>query len=121
MLPGGMIRLANGIAVGLEAARTPSCDRITYRGNAGYISVQERNHGLQWGITMTPFKYSVGSWHVSTYLNGKKTSSGFNRTVKHAYKPHGDLQVRAGKTFHVQAKVVNKYGTFVNVPNACHT
>jgi hypothetical protein len=119
---GGMVRA--GSSVNLPAAATasyPSCHSITYRGNAGYIAVQEKNHRLSWGIRMTPLKYSIGKWNVSTYLSGKKTSSGFNRTVKVGYVPHGSLTVPGNKIFHVQAKVVGPYGTFVNVPNACRT
>lgn len=70
---------------------------------------------------MTPFKYSIGRWNVSTYLSGKKTTSGFNRTVTVGYRPHGSLKVPSGKVFHVQAKVVGPDGTFVNAPNACRT
>jgi hypothetical protein len=58
---------------------------------------------------------------VNTYLSGKKTTSGFHRTVTKGYIPHGSLAVPAGKVFHVQAKVVGPNGTFVNVPNACRT
>lgn len=119
---GGMVRA--GSSVNLPAAATasyPSCHSITYRGNAGHISVQENNHRLQWGITMTPLKYSIGKWSVSTYLSGKKTTSGFNRTVKVGYIPHRSLSVPGNKIFHVSAKVVGPYGTFVNVPNACRT
>jgi hypothetical protein len=125
VLPGGMVRAANGTAAGalrdISAKARPRCTRVEYKGNAGYIAVQERNHRLQWGIVMTPRKYSVGKWNVSTYLSGRKTSSGFNRTVTAPYIPHGSLSVPANKVFHVQAKVVTRYGTFVNVPNACTT
>jgi len=119
---GGMVRPGSSVNLPAAAAASyPSCHSITYRGNAGYISVQEKNHRLQWGITMTPLKYSVGKWSVSTYLSGKKTTSGFNRTVKVGYIPHGSLSVPGNKIFHVSAKVVGPYGTFVNVPNACRT
>ena len=127
VVSGGMVRLGSGAASraapAMPAKVLPKCSRIEYRGNAGYIAVQEnKNHALQWGIVMTPYKYSVGSWHVSTYLSGRKTSSGFNRTVKTSYTPHGSLRnVPSRRVFHVMAKVVNKYGTFVNVPNACST
>jgi hypothetical protein len=118
---GGMVWASSRVASSSVPASTPSCHSVTYRGNAGYVSVQERSNRLQWGITMTPLKYSVGRWNVSTYLSGKKTSSGFNRTVTSPYIPHGSLTVPSGKIFHVQAKVVGKYGTFVSVPNACRT
>jgi hypothetical protein len=122
VLPGGMARAAAAATVRDAAAKArPRCARVEYKGNAGYIAVQERNHRLQWGIVMTPRKYSVGKWNVSTYLNGKKTSSGFNRTTTSTYIPHGSLSVPANRVFHVQAKVVTRYGTFVNVPNACTT
>ncbi len=124
-VPGGMIRLT-GTAVqppesypGRKAL--PSCARIEYVGNAGYIAVQERNHRLQWGVVMTPLKYSIGKWDVDTYLSGRKTTSGFHRRVTKGYIPHGSLAVPANKIFHVQAKVVGPSGTFVNVPNACRT
>ena len=123
VLRGGMVRLSESApdAVVRPANARPTCAHVEYHGSAGYIAVQEKNHRLQWGIVMVPYKYSVGSWHVSTYLSGKKTTSGFNRTVKTAYTPHGSLSVPPRKVFHVTAKVVNKYGTFVNVPNACTT
>jgi hypothetical protein len=105
----------------MNAKALPRCTRIEYVGNAGYIAVQERNHRLQWGIVMVPYYLSVGKWNVSTYLSGRKTSSGFNRTVTGPYTPHGSLSVPGGKVFHVQARLVNRYGTFVNVPNACTT
>jgi hypothetical protein len=69
---------------------------------------------------MTPLKYSIGKWDADTYLSGRKTSSGFHRTVKVGY-PHGSLAVPANKVFHVSAKVVGQYGTITNVPNACRT
>ena len=116
-----MVRSGSQATLSSPSAAYPSCHAITYRGNAGYISVQEKNNHLAWGITMTPYKYSVGRWNVSTYLSGKKTTSGFNRTVTVGYTPHGSLKVPSGKVFHVQAKVVGPYGTFVNVPNACRT
>jgi hypothetical protein len=103
------------------AVKYPSCAHIKYVGNAGYIAVQERNHRLQWGIVMTPLSLSVGRWDVNTYLSGRKTSSGFHRTVTTPYIPHGSLAVPANKIFHVQAKLVGPHGTFVSVPNACRT
>ena len=119
---GGMVPADSAVAQATTpAASYPSCHSITYRGNAGYISVQENNGRLQWGITMTPLSYSIGTWHVSTYLSGKKTSSGFNRTVTTPYIPHGSLSVPGGKVFTVQAQVTGPNGTFVNVPNACRT
>jgi hypothetical protein len=125
VLPGGMARAGGGAAAGTvrdaTAKARPRCTRVEYKGNAGYIAVQERNHRLQWGIVMTPRKYSIGKWNVSTYLSGRKTSSGFNRTTTSIYIPHGSLSVPANKVFHVQAKVVTRFGTFVNVPNACTT
>ena len=122
---GGMVRAASAASAAAQAvapaASYPSCGAIRYVGNAGYISVQERSGRLQWGITMTPLSYSIGKWSVSTYLSGKKTTSGFNRTVTVGYIPHGSLAVPSGKIFHVQAQVVGPNGTFVNVPNACRT
>jgi len=124
-VPGGMVRLAGAgpQSPGSSPAKAsyPSCARIEYRGNAGHIDVQEKNHRLQWGIVMTPPKYSIGRWDVDTYLSGKKTVSGIHRTFKAPYIPHGSLVAPSGKIFHVQAKVVGPYGTFVNVPNACRT
>ena len=124
-VPGGMIRITGTAAqspASYPAAKAyPGCGRIEYRGNAGYIAVQERNHRLQWGIVMTPLKYSIGKWDVDTYLSGRKTTSGFHRRVTTGYIPHGSLAVPANKIFHVQARVVGPYGTFVNVPNACRT
>lgn len=124
-VPGGMTRLTSAVVRPLEsypaANAYPRCTRIEYVGNAGYIAVQEKNHRLQWGIVMTPLKYSIGKWNVNTYLSGKKTTSGFHRTVTKGYIPHGSLAVPANKVFHVQAEVVGPYGTFVNVPNACRT
>jgi hypothetical protein len=124
VVSGGMVRAGSSAARQSPAvANYSSCRSITYRGNAGYISVQESsNHTVAWGITMTPYYLSQGTWNVSTYLNGHKTSSGFNRYVPGTYTPHGSIpNVRAGQTFHVSAKVVNQYGTFVNVPNDCTT
>lgn len=120
---GGMVRAGRAAAAPAASSATsyPSCHSIKYMGNAGYISVQEKNNKLQWGITMTPLTYSIGKWSVSTYLSGKKTTSGFNRTVTIGYKPHGSLTVASGKIFHVMAEVVGPDGTFTNVPNACRT
>ena len=70
---------------------------------------------------MTPLSLSIGKWNVNTYLSGKKTTSGFHRTVKVGYIPHGSLSVNSGKIFHVMATVVGKHGTITNVPNACRT
>jgi len=124
-VPGGMTRLTSTIVKSPEshpaAKALPSCSRIEYVGNAGFIAVQERNHRLQWGIVMTPLKLSIGKWDVNTYLSGRKTTSGFHRTVTKGYIPHSSLDVRANRVFHVQAKVVGPNGTFVNVPNACRT
>jgi hypothetical protein len=123
-VPGGMTRLTSTTSQAPEshqAVKYPSCARIEYVGNAGYIAVQERNHRLQWGIVMTPLSLSVGRWDVDTYLSGRKTSSGFHRTVHTPYIPHGSLAVPANKIFHVQAKLVGPHGTFVSVPNACRT
>jgi hypothetical protein len=122
VLTGGMVRQGVQSAVAASVSY-PSCSRLEYHGSAGHIDVQEnKKQYLQWGIVMTPYKYSVGSWHVSTYLSGRKTTSGFNKIVKKPYTPHGSLSnVRSGKIFHVEAEVVNQYGTFENVPNACRT
>jgi hypothetical protein len=124
--PDGMVRTNDGVVPATVAdtsakALLPSCSRIEYVGNSGYIAVQERNHRLQWGIVMTPLTYSIGKWNVSTYLSGKKTTSGFNRTVTRGYVPHGSLSVPPNKVFHVQAEVVGPDGTFLNAPNACRT
>jgi hypothetical protein len=116
---GGMVRAGSQVKSPSLPAANPSCHSVTYRGNAGYISVQESNNRLQWGITMTPLSYSIGTWSVSTYLSGKKTSSGFNRTVTTPYIPHSSLAVPSGKIFQVQAKVVGPNGTFVTIPHAC--
>jgi hypothetical protein len=97
---GGMVRAGSQVRSSSSPAANPSCHSITYRGNAGYISVQESNNRLQWGITMTPLSYSIGTWNVSTYLSGKKTSSGFNRTVATPYIPApsgGVSRARCGK------------------------
>lgn len=122
---GGMVHVASGYkppaAPRRTAASYPSCDRIEYVGNAGYIAVQEKNHRLQWGIVMTPLADSIGKWDVNTYLSGKKTTSGFHRSVTVGYIPHGSLAVPANKIFHVQAEVVGPHGTAASVPNACRT
>jgi hypothetical protein len=122
-ISGGMTSLTNAAArpAVSPAKALPSCAHIKYVGNRGYISVQEKNHRIQWGITMTPLKDSIGKWSVSTYLSGRKTTSGFNRTVTVGYIPHGSLAVPANKVFSVKAKVVGPHGTFSNVPNACRT
>jgi hypothetical protein len=99
----------------------PSCRSITYRGSSGYISVQTNSSSLvAWGITMTPPSLAVGRWDVDTWLNGRKTSSGFHRTLTGPYIPHGSIQARRGQTFVVTATLVSANGrTYVNVPNAC--
>lgn len=67
VLGGGLVRAGSAAAQeSIPAAGHPSCGSITYAGDAGYISVQERNGRLQWGITMTPLSYSIGTWSVST-------------------------------------------------------
>jgi len=122
---GGMVRVASGYALPAApsgaAASYPSCDRIEYVGNKSYIAVQEKDHRLQWGIVMTPLENSIGKWDVDTYLSGKKTTSGFHRTVTVGYIPHGSLAVPANKVFHVQAEVVGPHGTAASAPNACRT
>jgi hypothetical protein len=71
---------------------------------------------------MTPLSDSIGTWSVSTYLSGRKTTSGFNKTVPPpGYIPHGRLSVPSGRVFTVSAKVTGPNGTFVNLPNACQT
>jgi hypothetical protein len=124
--PGGMVRTRNSVVPATAPDMSakvllPGCSRIEYVGNSGFIAVQERNHKLQWGIVMTPLAYSIGKWNVSTYLSGKKTTSGFYRTVTIGYIPHGSLSVPPNKVFHVQAEVVGPDGTFFNAPNACRT
>jgi hypothetical protein len=124
--PDGMVRTSNSVVpatVADTSAKTllPSCSRIEYVGNSGFIAVQERNYKLQWGIVMTPLAYSIGKWNVSTYLSGKKTTSGFYRSVTIGYVPHGSLSVPPNKVFHVRAEVVGPDGTFFNAPNACRT
>ncbi len=78
-VPGGMVRASSGTVRGPAsagpAAAHPRCAHIVYRGNAGYIAVQEKNHRLQWGIRMTPLKYSIGKWNVSTYLSVRSSAS----------------------------------------------
>jgi hypothetical protein len=120
--PGGMVR-AGSTAARLEApaASNPSCSSVTFRGTSGYISVQESNGRLQWGITMTPLSLSIGTWSVSTYLSGQQTTSGFNRTVTTPYIPHGSLSVPSGKVFTVSALVNGPNGIYQNAPNACTT
>ncbi len=122
-ISGGMVSLTSAAArPALSPAKAlPSCARIEYVGNRGLIAVQEKDHKLQWGITMTPLSYSVGKWSVSTYLSGRKTTSGFNKTVTVGYVPHGSLTVPANKVFSVSATVVGPHGTISSVPNACRT
>jgi hypothetical protein len=122
-ISGGMMSLTNAAArPALSPAKAlPSCARIEYVGNRGYIAVQEKDRKLQWDITMTPLSYSVGKWSVSTYLGGRKTTSGFNKTVTVGYVPHGSLAVPAGRVFSVSATVVGPDGTISSVPNACLT
>jgi hypothetical protein len=120
---GGMVSpgsLTAGTAAS-PAKALPSCARIEYVGNRGFIAVQEKDHKLQWGITMTPLSYSIGKWSVSTYLSGRKTTSGFNRTVTVGYVPHGSLAVPGNKVFSVSAVVVGPDGSISSVPNACRT
>lgn len=99
----------------------PSCRAITYSGSSGYISVQTNSSSkVAWGITMTPLSLSVGRWDIDTWLNGKKTTSGFHRTTTGPYIPHGSIQARKGQTFVVTATLVSANGrTYRNVPNAC--
>jgi hypothetical protein len=103
------------------ASALPSCRAITYRGSSGYISVQTNSSSyVAWGITMTPPSLSVGRWDVDTWLNGRKTTSGFHRTTTGPYIPHGAIQARRGQRFVVTATLVSANGrTYVNVPNAC--
>jgi hypothetical protein len=124
-LNGGMVRAGSGVAQQEKAIaaaeNVPPCASITFVGNSGAISVQQNSGRLQWGITMTPLSLSIGTWQVSTYLSGQKTSSGFNKTVTSPYIPHGSLSVPPGKIFTVSATVTGPGGTFVNAPNACRT
>lgn len=104
-----------------EQAAPPSCRSIEYRGNSGKISVQTNNaHRIQWGITMYDSQDSVGRWDVDTYLNGRKTTSGFHRTTTGPYIPHGSLDARQGQRFHVEAHLQSANGeTHHSVTNEC--
>ena len=116
---GGMTEA--GTTSQLEPYALPSCASVTYTGPDGYISVQTSpSKVVAWGITMTPPSKSIGAWNVSTYLNDRKTSSGFNRTTTGPYIPHGSIQARSGEVFRVEATVAATDGrTYHNVPNAC--
>jgi hypothetical protein len=101
-------------------AKTPSCHRITYKGNAGAIHVQTGKSGyLQWGIYMYNSKLNHGPWVASVYVNKKKVDG-----KKQDYPPHSSLPPSKAKkggilhiTAHHHADANGKnYGS---VPNKC--
>lgn len=101
-----------------------SCRSITHPGSAGKIDVQTTDTSdgpvVAWGITMYDMKESIGQWDVDTYLNGKKTTSGFHRTTTTPYIPHGSVLARSGQRFNVRATLLSASGHFyTDVPNEC--
>jgi hypothetical protein len=69
---------------------------------------------------MTPSYKAIGRWDVYTYLNGKRTTSAFNRTITGPYRPHGSIAARSGQVFRVEATLVSTDGrTYLSVPNNC--
>ncbi len=90
-----------------RAAEPPSCARVTWEGNGGYIAVQESPaRTLNWVIELKPPDLLFGDWSVSTYLNGKNTGSGFHRAVLFETRnPHGSIRnVPPGERFTVHAE-----------------
>lgn len=102
----------------------PSCRSITYRGTAGQIDIQttDTSEGpvVAWGITMYDRNESRGRWDVDTYLNGRRTTSGFHRTTTTPYVPHGSVRARSGQRFNIVASLVSASGrSYRSVPNQC--
>ena len=105
-------------------ADRPSCRSISYPGTSGRIDVQtsdtDQGPVVSWAITMYDEGESVGRWDVDTYLNGKKTSSGFHRNTSTPYVPHGSILARAGQRFNVEATLLSASGrSYHNVTNEC--
>ncbi len=102
----------------------PSCRSISYPGSSGRIDVQtsdtERGPVVSWAITMYDEGESVGRWDVDTYLNGRKTTSGFHRNTSTPYVPHGSILARSGQRFNVEATLLSASGrSYHNVTNEC--
>lgn len=85
----------------------PSCQNFQSRGPDGVVHVQVNPAGrVVWGVTMTPSSKSIGTWELFTLMGGKKTSSGFYRTVSLPYVPHGEVaETRPGLVFAVRGWV----------------
>lgn len=91
--------LASAVTIGVlgatgfaGAAPMPSCFEHRSPGPDGTITVQTTSRSIAWGVSMSPPSKSVGVWKLSTYVDGKRTSSGFNRVIPdRPYIPHGTV------------------------------
>lgn len=77
---------------------------------------------VAWGINMFNPANSAGKWDIDTFVNGRKTTSGFHRTTG-VYIPHGAVnarEARRGARFEVRGTLVGANGTsYTAVPNVC--
>lgn len=121
---------ADGVLVGRSVGRStaqderPSCRAISYPGVSGRVDVQtfdsEEGPVVSWGVTMYDRRESIGRWDVDTFLNGKKTSSGFHRTTVVEYIPHGAVLARSGRRFTLEATLLSAEGNpHHSVTNEC--
>lgn len=107
----GGVLVCSGTAI---ATPFPSCAVHNSPGPHGVVTVQTTNRNIAWGVAMSPTSKSMGVWAVATYLDSKRTPSGFNRPILNGpYVPHGTIpsdQVRPGQIFDVRGVVFSQDG-----------
>ena len=78
------------VSSGTAYAALPLCTRHDSVGPEGTVTAQVNQAGqVVWGVVMRPPSKAVGVWNFDTYFNGKKSISGFHRTLTGPYTPHG--------------------------------
>ena len=106
----GITSLVAGSGTAYAAPPYPLCDIHNSPGPDGVVTVQTIRRNITWGVRMNPSSKSIGQWVLGTYLDGKKTSSGFNRAVVDGpYQPHGTVpgtRVRPGQVFTVRGAII---------------
>ena len=116
-----------GTETALAAAPAyPSCLNHDSPGPDGVVTVQTNRRNVIWAVRMNPSSKSIGQWVLGTYLDGKKTRSGFNRPVIDLpYQPHGTVpgtRVRPGQVFTVRGAIIAGDGTeYLVISTPCIT
>jgi hypothetical protein len=111
-------------AASASSTPVPSCLAITYRGNAGEISVQTNpfSGSIQWGIKMFRESDNYGRWLVDVYVGTKR----FDHKDQW-YNPHGSIPAsyaKPGRHIKILADLYalqpnGETAHFFNVPNEC--